>query len=237
MATPETFEFWFLSPNRKQASITYSFSKKIAQNCTSKIGDDCFDPQFGLFPDPKLAAPEKKKEYKPSDEVPIKFISNMDTDSIDCDKSNHFDTFCGKVSNEKPKTLPYEVWVDISRSMKDVDFPDKNGDCFRKSFITRIKSKCSNLSVSLFETGLKSLGDMNALCGIQGFNDEKRLLSWIKNSTAKKLIIITDRTSLTKTIADFVYTNAGKMKGEAPKMELTAKDLLDQVGAFVGSCH
>ena len=240
-ATPETFEFWFLSADQRQTKVEYTFSKEIAQNCTSKVGDDCFDPKFGLFPDPKLAIPEKKKEYKPSDEVPVNFISNMDTDSIDCDKSNHFDAFCGKANNEKPKVIPksslYEVWVDTSRSMKDVDFPDKNGDCFRKSFITRIKSKCSNLSVSLFETGMKSLGDMSALCGMQGFNDEKRLLSWVGNSSAKKLIIITDRSSLTKTIADFVYTHGGKMKGEAPKMELTGKGLLEQVAPFVGSCH
>lgn len=238
MATPENFEFWFLSSEKKQAHVTYTFSKKIAQNCVDKIGDDCFDPQFGLFPDPKLHKVEKKNEYKPQDEVPVKFISNMDNDSIDCDKTNHFDTFCGKVTNnDKPKAAPYEIWVDISRSMKDVDFPDKGGDCFRKSFVTRIKSKCSSVAVNLFETGLKSLGDMNALCGIQGFNDEKRLLSWIKSSTAKKLIIITDRTSLTKAIGDFIFINGGKMKGEAPKMELTGKGLLDQVDSYVRSCH
>lgn len=237
MATPETFEFWFLSPDKKTAHIQYTFSKPLAQNCVDKVGDDCFDPKFGVFPDPKLHNPPKKNEYKPSDEVPVKFISNMDNDSIDCDKGNHFDTFCGKVVNEKAKSAPYEIWVDISRSMKDVDFPDKNGDCFRKSFVTRVKSKCNNLAVNLFETGLKSLGDMKALCGIEGFNDEKRLLSWIKSSTAKKLVIITDRTSLTKAIGDFIYVNAGKMKGEVPKEELTGKGLLEQVDSYVRSCH
>ena len=76
--------------------------------------------------------------------MPVNFLSNMDTDSIECDKSNQFDTFCGKASKDsgknKPQAAAYEIWIDTSRSMKDVDFPDKNGDCFRKSFITRIKS-------------------------------------------------------------------------------------------------
>lgn len=235
---PESFEFWFLGPEKVavlEKEITYS--KKIAENhCYHLVDGQCLDSSMSNFPDPKVTAVAGEIEYKPKDNREQKYLSNFESDSIECDKSNHFDVFCGKTKNETQSQERLEIWFDISHSMKDVDFPDKSGDCFRKSFITRLKKKCSKVGVQLFDTGIKSMGDLNSLCTSNGLSDDARLVKWIKDSTAKRIIIITDKHSMSKKIGDFVFLNAGKTRGDKPKENMSAKDLLLEVDKLASYC-
>ena len=247
-AAPESFEFWFLSPP-KSAHLNFEepvhFSRKFATNtkdleCKTKVGDDCFDPKFGIFPDPelvKLKDAQKKLQEEKNKPIEDKYISNIETTQIDCSKESGWDIYCGKTQKEEKKKARLEVWVDISRSMSDIDYPDKNGDCFRKSFIKRIKESCSSIDISVFHSHLKELGDMKDLCGHVGFSEQNRLLAWINESKANRVIIITTKTLATKGVSDFIELKGGRSKGDAHQKELSGKDLLDLVDSTKKLCR
>lgn len=247
---PESFEFWFLSHPK---TALYRFdpplrqSKILAANddrkCVTKVGDDCFDPQYGMFPDPeieKLKAVQKKlkdEKEKPADQK-YQYLSNIEAESFHCDKNQGFDIYCGgKVQKPSEKKASLEIWIDISRTMTDVDYPDKNKDCFRKSFVKRLKSSCQNVDIYTFNTFLKLSTTNEELCDNLGFIDQNRLLSWINDSKAHKVIIITDKSLATKGIADYVYAKGGKVKGDANQKELSGKDLLELVDSTKKYCR
>ena len=247
-ATPDSFEFWFLSP-QKTALMKYedqtTFSKKIVSNedkkCVAKMGEDCFDPQYGVFPDPALEKlkediTKKKKEKKP--EPTDNYLSDMEKAQFECDKNQSFDIYCGgKVKTETEKKSKLEVWIDTGRSMADVDYEDKNKDCYRKSFIKRLNTSCTHVDVYTFNSFLKYNPGLNDLCDTAGYTDQNRVLAWLNESKAKKVIIITSKAMISKGVADYIVTHGGKSKGEAVQKELDGKDLLELVDTAKKFCH
>jgi hypothetical protein len=221
------------------------FSKKLASNedkkCVAKMGEDCFDPQYGVFPDPALEklkedVTKKKKEKKvaPTEN----YLSDMEKNHFDCDKNQSFDIYCGgKVKNENEKKSKLEIWIDTSRSMTDVDYQDKNKDCFRKSFVKRLKTSCSSVDVYSFNSHLKFSSGMSDLCDSAGYAEQNRLLAWLNDSKAKKVIVITSKAMISKAVADYIFTHGGKSKGEAVQKELDGNDLLDLVESTKKFCH
>ena len=247
-ATPESFEFWFLSP-QKTALMKYEdstrFSKKLVSNedkkCVAKMGEDCFDPQYGVFPDPAieklkedLTKKKKEKKVEPTDN----YLSDMEKTQFECDKNQGFDIYCGgKVKNETEKKSKLEIWIDTGRSMSDVDYQDKNKDCFRKSFIKRLNTSCPQVDVYTFNSFLKYSKGLNDLCDTAGYTDQNRVLAWLNDSKAKKVIIITSKSMISKGVADYIVTHGGKSKGEAIQKEMDGKDLLDLVDTAKKICH
>lgn len=163
---------------------------------------------------------------------------SLDRNLIDCDKSNFFDVFCGKAKAEKEKVAKLEIWVDTSSSMKEFDYSDENGGCYRKSLLTRLDKTCGfneKVSVMQFDTSLKEAGTMESLCNNRGLNDYKRMIDWIERSEAKKLVIITDIYELQKDFADYIHSKNGKIIGD--RNPLTAKALLDKVDELAKVCR
>lgn len=149
------------------------------------MGDFCFHPQLGIVEDTKK---KKAKEYK-SD---YRYLNSHDKDLLKCDKGNHFDLYCGKAEAVK-KNPGVELWIDTSSSMNRVDPSPKGEFCERRYLASFMRDKCQDkLGISTFDTGLKLVYDSRTLCISSGTNDGKRLVSWIENSTAKTLVIVTD---------------------------------------------
>ena len=164
----------------------------------------------------------------------------MDVDLVSCDSNYYFDLFCGKSKGKTylEKNNGFEVWIDTSSSLNQVDRKDKNGDCFRKSFIKRLRSHCQDekLQVSVFDTSLKAMGSEDSLCDNIGLNDQDRLIQWIKNSKAKRLLVVTDIYELSMKISDFIETVGATSKGDIPQKEIVGADLLRYAGEYQKYC-
>ncbi len=249
-ALPSSFEIWFISPiqtsSLQQATQRYIaqgesvYSDLLAEADYMKdarpMGDGYFfHPQVGLF---RKDNKNKKIKMKEGEGRPKggKYFSATGTDMVNCDKSHAFDLFCGKAKKVRGKSVSLEVWVDVSSSLRAVDYPDKSGHCMRRSFVERLKNSCKDgsMQVSSFDTSIKTIGSTSSLCDYYGLNDQDRLIRWIKASTAKKIIIITDIMEYTTKLSDFAAKNGGKFVGEVKP--LVAKDLLSKVSAVSKHC-
>lgn len=203
-----------------------------------EMGDLCFDPQYGLYKkdDMGLAVDTGKVE---KDAPGIPAAKSVERELIDCDPKNYFDIFCGKTKKEaKPVETKLDLWIDVSSSMREMDFSDKDGGCFRKSMLTRLDTTCGfnqKVNVMMFDTSIKQAGTMDQVCSNIGLNDVKRMIDWIERSSAKRLVIITDISEYTKEFSDYIESKHGKFKGE--KDPLVASQLLDLVDDLSRSCR
>ena len=243
-AAPKEIEVWFLS-NSKVTQLNellnrpqYVYRAPVAKLECQEMGDYCFDPQYGLYKKDdanlEVDAGEISKEKGP--EIPS--AKSVDRDLINCDPNNYFDIFCGKArAQTKRETAKLDLWIDTSSSMREFDYTDKEGGCFRKSLVTRLDETCGfnqKVNVMMFDTSIKQAGSMDQMCHNQGLNDYKRLMDWIERSDAKKLIVITDIYEFHKDFSDFIESKHGKLRGD--KDALTAKQLLDLVDELAKSC-
>jgi hypothetical protein len=246
LAAPREIEVWFLSANKKAElnqlmnQKSYVLSSKTATLQCQEMGDYCFDPQHGLYKkDDAFAAPVETSKIENVNSKSIPSAQSVDREMIDCDKTNMFDMFCGKAKKEAVKTnAKLDIWIDTSSSMREMDFVDKQGGCYRKSFITRLDSSCpfnEKVNVMMFDTSIKQAGTIDSLCTNQGLNDQKKLIDWIERSDAKKLVIITDIHEFFKDFADYIESKNGNFKGD--KDVLTAAQLLDLVDELARSCR
>lgn len=243
MAAPKEIEVWFLS-HAKTAALEnflnqsdYTSRLPVAELQCQEMGEYCFDPQFGLYK--KSDAGEELVETSriESDSRGIPSAKSVERDLINCDPKNYFDVFCGKAGKEKKVQANLEVWIDTSSSMREFDYLQKDGSCYRKSFMKALDSSCGfnqKVNVMMFDTSIKQAGSMDQLCNNQGLNDVKRLIDWIERSEAKKLIIITDIYEFHKEFSDYIESKHGKFRGD--KDPLTAKDLTDLAGELAKSC-
>lgn len=242
-AAPQSLEIWFLS-NAKvtqlqqlldQPSITYrSYTAEL--EC-QEMGDYCFDPQYGLYKKDdawKSVNTEKVADDKgPS----IPSGKSIDQDLINCDPKNHFDIFCGKAKPVAKNKAKLDLWIDTSSSMREFDYTDKKGGCYRKSLVKRLDNSCAfnqKVNVMTFDTSIKEAGSMETLCNNRGLNDYKRLMDWIERSDAKKLVVITDIYEFHKEFADYVASLNGKLVGD--KEPLTGPEMLELVDELAKSC-
>jgi hypothetical protein len=237
-ASPGELEVWFLS-TQKTTSLAYTIHSALwTEFQCQQMGEYCFDPQQGLYKkdDVQMERIETSKLHteSPSMEVP----ASVDRDLIKCDTSNVFDIYCGKKTQPVKSSTALEIWIDTSSSMREFDHSDKQGHCFRKSFIKDLDQGCGlgkKVSVMAFDTSIKEVGEMSTVCSNEGLNDMKRLMDWIERSQAKKLIIITDIYEYHREFADFVEKKKGKFRGE--KTPLTAQKMAELAQSLIKDCH
>lgn len=239
-AAPEHLEVWFLSVEKKSAlnellKERIPFSQKVAERQCEKVGDYCFDPQYGLYkPENEWEAVPLKNSGSEVKELPK---TGFDRNLIECDKSSAFDIFCGKARAEAVSKVNLEVWIDTSSSMREMDFTDEHGSCYRKSFMSRLDSECAfgkKLNIMIFDSSIKQLGSFDSLCINSGLNSTTRMIDWIERSEVKNLILVTDINEYTKEFSDFLTLKNAKMRGE--KGELSARSLLEEVSALARMC-
>ncbi len=245
-SAPQVIEVWFLSAPKTSSLESLLKEKypsvKMAQNLECQpMGDYCFDPQFGLYKPDDINLDEVSAEAAAKDAIgpSIPPAKSLDRNLIDCDKNNYFDIFCGKAKPvAEVKAAPFEIWVDTSSSMREMDYTDKEGGCYRKSLLKRLDSEgCgfnNKVNVMMFDIGMKQAGTMDSLCLNIGLNDYKKMIDFIERSTAKKLIIITDLYELHKEYADYLEEHHAILRGD--KVAMSAKDMLDQVDNLAKLC-
>jgi len=246
LAAPKEIEVWFLS-NPKVTLLNellnrpqYIYRAPTAELQCQQMGDYCFDPQFGLYKkdDANLEAPEAVETKKIETDGPsIPAGKSVERDLIDCDPKNYFDVFCGKARKEAQVNTKLDVWMDTSSSMREFDPQDKDGSCYRKSFMKQLDDTCGfnqKVNVMMFDTSIKQAGGLDSMCTNQGLNDYKRLMDWVERSEAKKLIIITDIYEFHKEFSDYIESKHGKFRGD--KDPLTAKQMVELADNLAKSC-
>jgi hypothetical protein len=244
MAAPQSIEVWFISAHKKaevQRLINekpYVLRSMTAELKCQEMGDFCFDPQYGLYKkdDAEVEITTAKVIQDKTPEIPP--ANSIDRDLINCDSRNYFDIFCGKARKEAQVSYKLDLWIDTSSSMREMDFSDKEGGCFRKSMIKRLDESCpfnKKVNVMMFDTSIKQAGSMDSLCNNQGLNDAKRMIDWIERSDAKKLVIITDIYEFHKDFADYIESKHGKFRGD--KDPIVASQLMDMVDDLARSCR
>jgi hypothetical protein len=242
-AAPSQLEVWFLSSSKVSQlndllnRSPYVYYRPTAQLECQEMGDFCFDPQIGLYKKEDSFAPVDNSKVVHESGPSIPSSKSIDRELITCDPKNYFDIFCGKARAQEKVATKLDLWIDTSGSMREFDFMDKEGGCFRKSLVKRLDQTCGfnqKVNVMIFDTSIKQAGSMDALCNNQGLNDVKRLMDWIDRSDAKKLIIITDIYEFHKDFADFVESKNGKFRGD--KDALTAAQLMNLVDDLAKLC-
>ncbi|MFL5809866.1 MAG: hypothetical protein ACJ749_10120 [Flavisolibacter sp.] len=226
-AAPKEIEVWFIS-NAKVTLLNellnrpqYIYRAPTAELQCQQMGDYCFDPQFGLYKKDDANKEEGKEEVVETKQIEtdgpvIPASKSVERELIDCDPKNYFDVFCGKARKEAQGNAKLDLWVDTSSSMREFDFTDKDGSCYRKSLVKQLDNVCGfnqKVNVMMFDTSIKQAGGMDQVCNNQGLNDYKRLMDWIERSDAKKLVIITDIYEFHKEFSDYIESKHGKFRG------------------------
>lgn len=241
---PQKFEIWFLSIDKNEnlksvLNQKTTYSRSLAYAC-EKVGDKCFDPQIGLY---EPSENDEIKEVSHSEATQknnlkqMKSATSLDRNVIDCEKGNRFDIFCGKEKKTIHKKVNLEIWIDVSSSMKQVDFSDSSM-CKRESFARLIDSKCSlnqKMSIDVFNETKKEMSTFKSLCRNEGLNNTMSLLKSLERIETKNVIIITDIFEATSDVENFVKMHkGGKIRGL--KKPLYAKDLVNLIGEVTPLC-
>lgn len=246
-AAPKELEVWFLTPP-KTASLERWLAPQLKPKAQwalacEPMGDYCFDPQIGLYKK-NDAGPENVdlNAIKLEEELPrLPTAKSVDRSLVSCDPNYAFDLFCGEARPEsKAKSGPveFEIWIDTSSSMREMDWADPQGHCQRESFLKRMDELCGfqkKVSVMMYDVSLREMGTMASSCKSSGQNDTKRLMDWIERATAKKLIVITDVNEYTKEFSDFIKAHFGKVRGD--RGSFTAKDIVALADELKSSCR
>ncbi len=240
-AMPKKIEVWFLSIPNSSLLRPMLETKKFLPVARSlqcqQMGEYCFDPQVGLY--------KKGEEGALQEEVDTSQVETankydfMDPHKgaerslIECDENpGFFDIFCGKAKKLSTKSdIKLEVWVDVSSTMKQVDFQSYDKACYREMFLDEIKRTCplnQKMKVYSFEEYKSEVGSLDRVCLSGGLNDMKKLVKDIKKSKADHLILITDIFEAEeKFIFDIENMANSTIKGL--NKPLYAKDLLKDV--------
>lgn len=240
-ATPEKIEMIFLSP-QKITSLLRSLDQLeriklaafTAQNDDKCVpmGDGCFHPQLGYIE--KKSDSPKPVAMDPVNEV--KTFNSLETSLINCDKNNHFDIYCGQETKDQPLAKT-EVWLDISSSLREVDYSNDQTECGRKTFVKNMIQLCKqNIRFSVYNTVLKELGDHSTACLAHGTNNADKLVRWIKESNAKHLLLVTDIDELSPALKEILEENGAKLMGDGTK-PFTTKDLIEYAKEFSKHCN
>lgn len=246
-AAPKELEVWFLT-RPKTASLEQwmlpakAAGVKVALAC-EPMGEFCFDPQVGLYPKQEVpgSRPVDVSELKLDGDIPqLPTAKSLDRSIISCDPNFAFDLFCGEARPEKVKAegVAFEIWIDTSSSMREMDWADKEGHCHREAFVKRLDGLCGfqqKVSVMMYDVSLREMGTMAAACQSAGQNDTKRLMDWIERATAKKLIVITDVNEYTKEFGDFIESHHGKIRGD--RGSFTAQEIVALADGLKSSCR
>lgn len=248
-AYPKHLEVWFLSVDRTafiehlvpttQTSSLFAQQKLQCQ----QMGDYCFDPQVGLYKLDEAKQVEEAIDYQQLDKQEKYFnagvAKSIDREFIKCDKNHMFDIFCGNAKGKSDADEKLEIWVDISSTMKQVDFDGYDKMCKRESFLKALNTKCPmnrKMKVYIFDDNRKELGAFDRVCLNAGLNQAQRIMRDIKISKAKNLIIITDIFEASEEFVNFVEFEA---KGVARGIQkpLYAKDMHKDIERMRKMCQ
>lgn len=221
LADPKSIEVIFLSrPTSAHVLPKTSWSRALASNFECVETDEgCFHPQLGFIEkeDQKKEGDKdnkNKKEKKPK--VTANEIITRDTEDSfehDCDKNFHFDVFCGKGRKTAPPA-EYEVWIDVSSSMRTVDYSKEGQFCERRYWVSELLNNCSSkIDISIFNTNKRPLALKSDLCSNTGSNDRKQIVEWLKRSKAKSVLIVTDREEYTEEFREYLDKVNAKVYG------------------------
>lgn len=249
LATPQKIEMIFLSPQKVAQLLELIEKNKTdsivgflaagdsdSANCVP-MGDGCFHPQFGYMDKAPVAGAMKTPAIA-VEKVPepqLKTFNAVETSLINCDKDNYFDIYCGKAkANAKPADV--EIWFDISSSLRTVDYNKDPDHCNRRTFMTKVMDGCKdNVRVSVYNTSLKEVGDFSSVCLAHGTNDGSKLLQWMKGSSAKTLLIVTDIDEVSREMRDFLEERGAKIIGDGVK-PFSSTDLINYANDFIKTC-
>lgn len=229
-ALPEHVHFFFISPENVSLieglkEEKFYFSKLSVENSFGglecvQMGDGCFNPQVGFIPNDSKDSPKKEMPKE------IKTINAIDVDLINCEDGNYFDIFCGKARKESASKALVEVWIDTSSSMRSVDYSKDTDYCERRIIARKFRDECGQkVNMQVFDTSLKQMGALPTACMNYGLNDQKRLMKWISDSSAKQLYVFTDIDELSLELKDFLDTVPSTIYG-AEQKKYTMKEVL-----------
>lgn len=249
-AKPARFEVWFLSIDKAAVFHEYSPAMKsqhvsVAQGSPQcqPMGEYCFDPQIGLYKkqngvkaidstvDQAILDKSEKYEFmEPGDSV--------NRNLINCDKSHGFDIFCGKSkAGAQNSNVNLEVWIDVSSTMKQVDFSGFDKKCTRELFLERLNQTCpmnQKMKVYYFNEARKEAGSFDRACLSNGLNNMKRILDDVKISSRKNIVIVTDIFEANQEFISNIEALGGIVKGlDNP---IYAKDLLTDLKRIRKMC-
>ncbi len=241
-ATPDELEVWFITPPASTLRMDLlrpkiSRSHLIASAGCEQVGDFCLDSKTGALT-PRFSPPTQEPEsieipYQPLLQLPS--ASSLDRQLVNCEQSNAFDIFCGKAKAEvtQTKVNELEIWLDISSSMRSVDGSD---ECNRKKFLQGLMGLCekSKPKVMGFDVEIREIG-VSESCINRGLNDVKKMMKWIEESKAKKLIVITDVYEYQSEFAAFLSEKNAKIKGDSG--HFPSVQLLDHMTALAKWCE
>lgn len=250
---PKKLEVWFISTMSNKQALNHldkASNKKrnyrdIAQSKRQcqPMGEYCFDPQIGLYKKSDNII-EEVSDYTvvDDDEKYEKFDAGEGAGRkmIDCDKGNFFDLYCGKAKAiQKANSTKITLWIDVSSTMKQVDFEGYDKPCKREMFLKKLNRTCpfsEEMKVYIFNETRKELGMMDRVCLNSGLNRTDRMMDDIKINNSKHLIIITDIYEASEEFIDFVEASGvGTIKGlDKP---IYAENLYDEVPRLTKSCR
>lgn len=241
-ATPDELEVWFVTPPASTLRLdllrpTLSRTHLVAAASCEQVGDFCLDAKTGALL-PRLSPPVEEPEaieipYQPLPQLPT--ASSLDRNLVNCEQTNAFDIFCGKAKPEATaqKLSELEIWMDISSSMRSVDGTE---ECYRKKFLQGLFALCekSKPKIQGFDVEIREIGIAES-CTNRGLNDAKKMMKWIEESKAKKLIVITDVYEFQSEFAAFLSEKNAKIKGDSG--HFPAVQLLDHLTALAKWCE
>jgi len=237
-ALPTQLEVWFLSHKNSSFLEKYfdkmKFSKKLAQGADCiPMGDGCFHPQLGFVKDSHKDGPAQASGKAPT----FKTFNMQEVELVECDKKYYFDVFCGEAKKEViEKSVETEIWIDISGSFRLMDYSADPNHCKRRGFVELIKKKCADkVGFKIFHTDLFTLQEDSLSCLSNGGNNQKKMLKWIAESQAKKLIIVTDIDEYSKALDEFLSKAGAKILG-AGVVPLYIDDLNKLSAGLIKSC-
>jgi hypothetical protein len=220
-----------------------------------EVDGKCYDPQIGIYEKIKhkkdneedgyvfksrIKAKTKKSKKESSSgsllnsgkqsENGISFKKGgiHQTNLITCDPRFYFDFYCGRARKENSKSskAKVELWIDTSSSLNMIDVPKSGQKCNRQLFYEKVKDVCKDdLYVQKYDTSLKDISGTSDICFNYGLNNAKKFISWIEESDAKNLIIITDISEYDYKVISYLVEAGAKMKGQERGQAITALGL------------
>ncbi len=242
MAAPLEIEVYFLTPPAAAQWERYLAPRlngmRVAQAC-EPVGDYCLDPVIGLYPRNGKAPEEKEPKFEIDEGLPqLPTSTSVDRSLVNCDAKYAFDIFCGEARPEKKvgAASGLEVWVDTSSSMRGIDPGDGKGSCQRAAFLESLLAACGKKRPVLkgFDTSIRNI-DAASSCVSQGLNDAKRMIEWMEESTAKKLIFITDVYEYQAELSQYLESKHAKLHGD--RGTFPASKMMDMVVELAKACE
>lgn len=229
------------APSQSLLLAGHDFSPdNIPDNCIPREGG-CFHPQYGMvyFEDEDATEQEEAEVYVPT--YGDRSMDASEVDLVDCeDESNHFNLYCGGPSenNVSPTQAPqpYQVWIDISTSMRRVDYSRDPDFCDRRLFVEKLQRDCSGpLGISVFNTSLMPVTSMAATCRLQGNNSTQRIIDWVKRSNVEHLVIVTDVDEINPELMNFLDAQGARTIGAGDE-RIFSSQLTQKLSDILPAC-